>query len=309
MSLEAESLNLSPPGALKSNFACFAAMVMWAFSFPIAEVMIESWGTVALVLARQALATSVLFIIWLWLDGWNQIRNANWLKGVFVGGFGFGLGAILFLVGQAMSDPVTPAIAAAMMPIIGAVIEVLFDDRRLRPKLLLGIVLAISGGLLATGTHLDEGNFGWGSLLCLISVCMFAWATRATTKEFSSLSTVGRTTLTLAGGVTTVFGIYILMLLSGMPGTEVGIVDSRHIGLLVFASVASIALAQFLWIKANAGLGILLASFHMNTVPFYVMVILVLFLGANWNWWQAAGAALVAVGVIVAQSGARPPVA
>lgn len=42
-------------------------------------------------------------------------------------------------------------------------------------------------------------------------------------------------------------------------------------------------------------------------VPFYVMVIVVLFLDEPWNWWQAAGAALVATGVMLAQSVARQP--
>ena len=69
-----------------------------------------------------------------------------------------------------------------------------------------------------------------------------------------------------------------------------------------FSSVASLALAQFMWIRGSAGLGIMLASLHMNAVPFYVMVIVVLFLGESWNWWQAVGAAVVAVGVLLAQS-------
>ena len=46
-----------------------------------------------------------------------------------VGGIGFGFGAILLLVSQKMSDPVTPAIVAAMMPIAGAAIEVVLDKR------------------------------------------------------------------------------------------------------------------------------------------------------------------------------------
>jgi drug/metabolite transporter (DMT)-like permease len=75
--------------------------------------------------------------------------------------------------------------------------------------------------------------------------------------------------------------------------------------MVLFSAVGSAALAQSLWIRGAAGLGILLASFHMNAVPFYVMVVMVMFLGASWNWWQAGGAALVGIGVWVAQSGAR----
>ena len=44
-------------------------------------------------------------------------------------------------------------------------------------------------------------------------------------------------------------------------------------------------------------MGILIASLHMNAVPFYVMLILVMLLGDPWGWDQAIGAVLVATGV------------
>ena len=59
------------------------------------------------------------------------------------------------------------------------------------------------------------------------------------------------------------------------------------------------AIAQMLWIGGAGGLGILLASFHMNAVPFYVMLIMVVAFAQPWGWWQAIGAALVACGVTV----------
>jgi drug/metabolite transporter (DMT)-like permease len=305
MSSNVDPLNTPLPGVVVSNLTCFSAMVMWSFAFPIAEFMLDSWGTVALVLARQFIGVSALFTCWLWLDGHAKIRAANWLGGVRIGGVGFGLGSITFLVGQNMSDAVTPAIAASMMPIVGALLEVTLDGRRMRPLLLCGILLALLGGLLATGTRMNEGNFGWGSLLCLFSVILFAWATRATNRSFRGLSFVGQTTITLSGSLLVVLVVFLLMHLLAIPGTTIGLLDTNHVGLLVFTSVASLALAQFMWIRGAAGLGILLASLHMNAVPFYVMVIVVLFLGESWNWWQAAGAALVAVGVLLAQSASR----
>ncbi len=277
-------------------------MMIWSFAFPIAEVLIETWGTVAVVFYRMLIGVLFLLGVWLWRDGLDTLRRADWRRGIGVGGIGFGLGSILFLVGQAMADAVTPAIAAAMMPIVGAVLEVVLDRRRLTPRLSLGICLALAGGLLATGTRFDEGSFGWGSLLCLLSVILFAWATRATTRDFPSLSAVGQTTITMFGALAVVFVIYLALLAAGLPGTGIGSLDRVNLGLLVFSSIASLALAQFLWIRGAAGLGILLASFHMNAVPFYVMLIVVLFLGAEWSWWQAGGAALVMLGVLVAQS-------
>lgn len=305
MSTNADLRTPPHPGTMASNLTCFSAMVMWSFAFPIAEFMLASWGTVTLVLARQVIGVGALLLCWIWIDGFKRVCRADWSGGLHIGGIGFGLGSITFLVGQHMSDAVTPAIAASMMPIAGAMLEVTLDGRRLRPSLVLGIVLALLGGLLATGARLDEGNFGWGSLLCLFSVVLFAWATRATNHRFRSLSFVGQTTITLSGSLVVVSGVLLLMLLFDVPGTSIGSLDQTHLVLLVFTSVASLALAQFMWIRGAAGLGILLASLHMNAVPFYVMVIVVLFLGESWNWSQAAGAALVAVGVLVAQAASR----
>ncbi|MDJ0777071.1 MAG: DMT family transporter [Gammaproteobacteria bacterium] len=302
MSTRAHSLTPPRSGPLASNLACFTAMMIWSFAFPIAEVLIETWGAVAVVLYRLLIGVAFLLLVWLWREGIDTLRRADWSRGIGVGGIGFGVGSILFLVGQAMADAVTPAIAAAMMPIVGAVLEVLLDRRRLTPRLSLGICLALAGGLLATGTRFGEGRFGWGSLLCLLSVVLFAWGTRATTRNFPSLSAVGQTSVTLLGALVVVFVIYLAMLVAGMPGTAIGSLDRLNLGLLVFSSVASLALAQFLWIRGAAGLGILLASFHMNAVPFYVMLIVVLLLGADWSWWQAGGAALVMLGVLVAQA-------
>ena len=290
---------------MASNLTCFSAMVMWSFAFPIAEFMLASWGTVALVLARQVIGVGALLLCWIWIDGFTRVYRADWSGGLHVGGIGFGLGSITFLVGQHLSDAVTPAIAASMMPIVGALLEVTLDGRRLRPRLVCGIVLALLGGLLATGARLDEGSFGWGSLLCLFSVVLFAWATRATNHRFRSLSFIGQTTITMSGSLIAVSVVLLLMLLLDIPGAAIGSLDRTHLALLLFTSVASLALAQFMWIRGAAGLGILLASLHMNAVPFYVMVIVVLFLGESWNWSQAAGAVLVAAGVLLAQSASR----
>ncbi len=274
---------------------------MWAVGFPAAEILLHSWGAIALVLLRQILSVGILLILWIVADGLPQVVNAPWRRGVSVGSIGFGFGAILLMVGQKMSDPVTPAIAAAMMPIAGAALEVAFDGRRFRPALLLGIVFALAGGLLATGVNLADSTFGVGALLCLVAVFLFAWATRATTRNFSSLSPIGQTTITLVGGMIFMMLAYVVSFVTGYQEAAIGKLDFQHLILLMIFSFASLALAQLLWIWSAGRLGILLASFHMNAVPFYVMVTVVLFLSGEWNWMQAIGAAFVALGVVISQ--------
>ena len=47
-------------------------------------------------------------------------------------------------------------------------------------------------------------------------------------------------------------------------------------------------------------LGIGIASMHINAAPFYVMIFAVM-AGGPWNWAQATGAAIVILGVLIAQ--------
>jgi drug/metabolite transporter (DMT)-like permease len=201
-----------------------------------------------------------------------------------------------------MSDPVTPAIAAAMMPIAGAAVEVVFDKRRLRLHLLLAIVLAFAGGLLAGGVNLSNGTFGLGYVFCVVAIFLFAWVTRAATHDFQSLSSIGQTTITLVGCLFVVIILYGACFITGLGEIHVGSLDSVSLILLFGMAIASIAVGQLLWIWGAGGLGVLFASLHMNVAPFYVMAIVVVFMGEQWVWGQAFGAALVGVGVLVAQS-------
>ncbi|NKB78270.1 MAG: EamA family transporter [Gammaproteobacteria bacterium] len=286
---------------LTANLSCFAAMFTWSVGFPAADVLLQSWGAISLISTRQLLGVAPLLIAWVLIDGWRQVASAPWKRGLGVGGLGFGLGAILLLVGQQLSDPVTPAVAAAMMPIAGALLEVVFDNRRLRPMLMLAIILVLLGGYLATGMGSGEATFELGALLCLVAVFLFAWATRMTTHHITNLSPIGKTTITLMGGTIFIWVTYIVYLLANFPGIEIGIIDTHNIILLLIFSVASLGIAQLMWIWGASKLGILVASFHMNAVPFYVMVIMVVLFGNSWSWTQTSGALLVAIGVLLSQ--------
>ena len=290
------------PGIITANLACFVAMFMWAFAFPASEVLLQTWGVMALILVRTILAVSTLTVIWLWVDGFSKLRLAPWFHGLKIGGIGFGIGAILLLVGQKMSDPVTPAIAAAMMPIAGAAVEVVLDKRMLKLHLIVAIVLAFIGGIFAGGVNLNDVTFGIGALFCVIAIVLFAWVTHATTNDLKLLSPIGQTAITLIGCLTVVLLAYIVSVIIGVKEYHIGLTGVTEITLLMVMAVASIALAQLLWIWGAGGLGILLASLHMNIAPFYVMAIVVIFMGDQWNWSQALGAALVGIAVLIAQS-------
>jgi len=288
-------------GAIAANLLCFSAIFLWAIGFPAAEVLLETWGALAMMLTRLTLSIAVLMSVWIYLEGWSAVKNTQWRAPMKVGSIGFGAGALMFLLGQKYSDAVIPAIIAAMMPIFGGLLEVIFEGRKLRPRLIIGIIFALFGGYLATGVKLSEGTFGLGALLCLFAIPLYAWSTRTITREFPKLSPIAQTTTTLIGAWLFVITAYIVSTIFGFEGTKVGLMDGYNIAMLLIFSIAALAISQLLWIKAAGSLGILFASLHMNAVPFYVMIVMVIFFDASWSWMQALGAFFVGIGVIYSQ--------
>jgi len=294
--------NVEPPSStIKANLLCFGSVFLWALGFPAAEVLLETWGALALVLARLSLSALVLMSVWVYLEGWDAVKDSEWRAPIKVGAIGFGFGSMLFLFGQRYSDAVIPAIIAAMMPIFGGVLEVVFEGRRMRPRLLIGILLALIGGYLATGVKLSEGTFGYGALLCLMAIPLYAWATRTITREFPKLSPIAQTTTTIVGAWILVLAVFIVTTLFGFEGAIIGVLSSYNILMLLIFSIAAMAISQLLWIKAAGSLGILFASLHMNAIPFYVMIVMVIFFDSTWSWMQALGALIVGIGVVYSQ--------
>ncbi|MEM7440486.1 MAG: hypothetical protein AAF393_12875 [Pseudomonadota bacterium] len=90
----------------------------------------------------------------------------------------------------------------------------------------------------------------------------------------------------------------------GLPGVTFGDTDAAALSLLGVYAFGAMAISQILWIIGVGRMGIGLASFHLNAVPFYVMLIALTFGGA-WSWDQAFGAGLLAIGVVLAQRSDR----
>ncbi|MGL6208379.1 MAG: hypothetical protein ACRC14_00945, partial [Paracoccaceae bacterium] len=165
----------------------------------------------------------------------------------------------------------------------------------------------IIGGILALGFGgLDKVGLGLGAVLCLISVTVFTYGSRLSVTAFPALTPLGRTTVTLTGAAIATGAAALLHAATGAPGpnwAELGLVD---LGALAVFAIGGMAISQVLWITSVGSLGIGTASLHINATPFYVMLILFAF-GASWDWNDAFAAAIVGLGVLVAQGIIRLP--
>lgn len=301
------SIAIAPPrSALVANLICLASMLTWAAGLPAAQLVIPLIPPVTLTALRASLAAAFLIPLWILLEGTRPLMTANWLRGIVIGGICIGLGAVLLVIAQAKTDPVTVAVITAIMPVIGITMEVATEGRKLTLALIIGLALSLAGGFMAYGAGMGGLKLGIGALAALGSVLAFTWGSRATVTAFPALTPLGRTAITVTGAAiltTLAAAIYSAM---GGPPTQWEALHLPEWGALMLFGVGSLAVSQVLWIMAVGQLGIGLSALHMNAVPFYVMLIMFA-LGAAWNWPQAYGAVIVAVGVLIAQGLIRLP--
>lgn len=284
---------------LTANLICMVSLLIWASSLPAADLIIPLLLPEQLNALRMALAGLFLLPVWVMVEGWQPLLRVNWLRGIAVGSM-IGLGAWFLVLGQARGGPVTVAVISATMPVIGIALEVLLDGRRMTTALTVGMILSVIGGFLALDFRTGGLTLGIGALFCFASVLSFTLGSRLTVTAFPDQSPLGRTTVTLVGAAIAAGLVALGQLAFGVPLPSFVLWGWPEVGALLLFSVGAVGIAQVLWIMAVGRIGIGLTALHMNAAPFYVMLILFAF-GGIWDWFQAAAAALVGLGVLIAQ--------
>lgn len=284
--------------ALPGNGLAVASMLTWAAGFPAAEVLLQTWPPVALLVARLALAVAVMLPLWFVIDGQSRVMRARWGHAMFVGGM-LGTGMFLIILAQKLTDPVTVAIIASCAPLFATLIELATGTRRLRWNFALGVVVSIIGGLIATSA-VAPAQLGLGAICAVASTGLFCWATMATARDFPDLSQTGRSTITFFGGLIVAVLLFFAARQLGVDVMPTAQIDVQQIGMLGIYALVAMGLSQVLFVGSVGKLGVALASFHINIAPFYVMLIM-LMLGDDWNWTRALGAGIVALAVVLAQ--------
>lgn len=295
----AEILVPVPSGRLGGNLAAVASTVVWSAGFPAAEGLMETWAPIPLVPARLGMALLLLVPVLLIVQG--VPRGLPWGRALWVGGAGLGGAAILLLLAQAVTDPVTVAVIACSSPLLATLVEWVRDRRPLSAWFLWGLLASIVGGVIATaGGEAGGGNLALGALLAVGSCLVYSWATDASVRSLPGQTTLARTTATILGAFLAALGVAGAWAATGGPALPAGGVTGQDLGLLMVYGMGGMALSQALFVLAVQRIGVALSSFHLNIAPFYVMLIL-LAMGGGWSWVQAAGAAVVVLGVLLAQ--------
>ncbi|MDA8689210.1 hypothetical protein N9L87_04160, partial [Rhodobacteraceae bacterium] len=95
---------------LRGNGICVGSIFLFSLAFPAADLLLQDWGVLGLILIRNMLAFGLILLLFIALLGAQGLRDLPWAKGFWIGFTGFGIGSTLLIYAQAISDPITAAL-------------------------------------------------------------------------------------------------------------------------------------------------------------------------------------------------------
>lgn len=293
----------------QGNVMAVLSMLLWSTSFPISEVLLMRWDALSLAVVRLGGGALMLTLM-----GWG-IRNryswTNWpvRSALMIGAVGIGIGTFALNLGLKYSNPVNVSVIVTTIPLFSVMLGVIKHEETLSPRIMIAIGLAICGGVLVSWSSTQtQAGFQGGELLVLGAVILWTWYSRVSVTRLLVIPAYPRTVLTLLGGALCLIPVALVLEGSGWVDLNApwSVSDLPLIGGLCAFGVG---LSMVCWMISAEKIGVTIAALHINALPFYVLLLGLMF-GGTLLVSQVTGAVLVATGAVLAQipaqrSGAR----
>ena len=294
----------------QGNVMAVLSMLLWSTSFPISEVLLMRWD--ALSLAAVRLGGGALMLA---LMGWGIRKRYSWTNwpvrsALVIGAVGIGIGTFALNLGLKYSNPVNVSVIVTTIPLFSVMLGVIKHEETLSPRIMIAIGLAICGGVLVSWSSTQtQAGFQGGELLVLGAVILWTWYSRVSVTRLLVIPAYPRTVLTILGGALCLIPVALVLEGSGWVDLNApwSVSDLPLIGGLC---VFGVGLSMVCWMISAEKIGVTIAALHINALPFYVLLIGLMF-GGTLLMSQVMGVVLVATGAVLAQipaqrSGARP---
>lgn len=159
---------LAPPAA--GLLAALATVLLWASAFPMVSLALESFEPVPLAALRFVIATP-LWLAWLlWRrPPWPSLSDAGRL--LLCGGLGIALYNVLLNSGQVTVSAGAASFIVNTVPVLTALLAVLFLGERFRIWAWLGTALSFAGVALIASGQPGGLSFGAGATLVFGTAC------------------------------------------------------------------------------------------------------------------------------------------
>ena len=297
------------PDRTQGNVMAVLAMLLWSTSFPISEVLLMRWDALSLAVVRLGGGALMLTLM-----GWGFRKRYRWTdwpvrSALVVGAVGIGIGTLALNLGIKYSNPINVSVIATTIPLFSVMLGVIKHEETLSLRIIVAIGLAICGGVLVSRSSTQtQVGFRGGELLMLGAVILWTWYSRVAVTRLLVIPAYPRTVLTMLGGALCL--IPVALVLEGSGWVDLSAPWSRFDFVLILGlCVFGVGLSMVCWMISAEKIGVTIAALHINALPFYVLLLGLMF-GGTLLMSQVTGAVLVATGAVLAQmpaqrSGAR----
>lgn len=285
----------------------FAAMIFvgasWGANVPVTKVMLQYYDLLPMAALRTAVATVVLALLLLAVEGARALRIDLGLSRFLSLGLMMASFFAIYAFGIYYSNPITAAAIQVAGPLVAAITVRWVTGQRFDPGFGTALALTLLGGaILSASSFVGSGKltFGGGEIVVLGSNALWtlyalkaqAWFDRASQLHrtyVASLSALGWLTLgALAMGAL------------GLAQSPFTVTDSWVWTQLIVVALLASGFGGYFWNVGASRLGVAIASLWVNLVPFFAVLWSMAY-GFRPNAYQIVGGLVALSGVVYMQ--------
>ena len=273
-----------------------SVMIIWGSSFAVTKNSVNTIPPIFFALLRMSIASILLLIAAQFRSRTSKIpKPLPWKAFLLMGLTGTCLYYICFNNSMVYTTASVGALIQSFIPIVTAVLAMIFLKESLSTKRLVGIAISITGVLLIILMAAPGGraqNPLLGNLLMLASV--FIWATYTIlAKRVAHIDPIVVTAYSIALGTLLLIPATIVEL----AGKPFPVITTRSWLSALYLGAISSGLGLLLYNRSLKHLSAGETASFLNLMPVIAVTTAVMFLGEHLTLWQVGGGALVLTGV------------
>jgi len=276
------------------------AGLIWGASFLFIELSLNFLTPVGVALGRTAFgALAMVVVILIFRSKLPKTFNA-WKHLTIAGIMMSSIPFVLFSYAQTLVTSALAAIINAVTPIATViVILIAFRTEKLKPHVVIGIVIGLLGVLVVLGAWQGLGNNDPLAIVAmLIAVFLYGIGTPYVRKYVTPLNLA--TEVSVFGQVgTAALTLLPIYLLSGPLITSVP--DVQSVAAIVILGTLGSGVAYLLYYKTLDIVGSAIASSVTYVTPIIAVLLGVWLLGEELHWYEPVGGLIVILGAAVSQ--------
>lgn len=276
-----------------------AVMGLWAACFPLISIGLDLAPHLAFAAMRAALAGACLLALGMVFRRPIPRGPRSWILVCVVAAGATSLGFLGMFHAAEFVSPGLATVIANAQPLLAAVLAHAFLRERLMVLGRVGLITGFAGIAMIAWPGLVDGA-GKGYILGIAYVVLAG--TGVATGNIAIKRLTGRVDAVMAMGFQLLIGAAPLALLSMLTEDVSSLAWSTEFALVLVAlSVLGTSLAFWLWFAALEQVDLNRANVFTFLVPLFGLGLGALFFDERLSWIQAAGAALVVLGIVLVQ--------